>query len=121
MANEITLNQTLSVRNGSANYSMSASVNATQTLQGGVVRKQTVPTADTVIVLTGVTTPRVIAIKNLDATNYIDIGPTSGGVIVNLIRLKAGECCQFPITPSAVIRGQANTGSVIIEYLILET
>lgn len=121
MANEISMTASLSVAAGSSSITQSTSKQATQTTPGAVQRRQTVTTSDTAVTLTGVTTPRVIQITNMDATNYIDIGPESGGAIIALIRLKAGETCVFPIKPSVVIRAQANTASVTIEMLIAET
>lgn len=50
---------------------------------------------------------------NLDGTNYIDIGPESGGAIVGMLRLKAGESSGWMrIKPSITLRTQANTASV---------
>ncbi len=120
MANEIKIKTTLTADNGFS-ASHVTSVSANQTLAGSVLKRQTVPTSDTVISLTGVTTPRMISIKNLDATNYIDIGPTVGGAIAPCARLLFGEPLVMPLTPSVVLRGQAHTASVTIEYFIVET
>lgn len=121
MADEIQLASSLSVRNGNLNVNTNVSVNADQTTPGGVVRQQSIPTSDTVVTLTGVTTPRMILIENKDATNFVSIGPTSAGAIVKLIRLEPGENCVFPVEPAAVIRAQADTASVVIQSTILET
>ena len=121
MANEISIAAALSARVGNVQLAAQATTQADQTSPGGVQRRQTVPTSDTALTLTGVATPRAIHITNLDATNYVDIGPESGGAIVALIRLRAGETCVFPIKPGTVIRAQANTASVTIESLVLET
>ena len=121
MADEIQLASSLSVQNGNLNVTTSVSVRADQTTPGGVVRQQTIPTSDTIVTLTGVTTPRAILIENKDATNYVSVGPTATGAIVKLIRLLAGENCVFFIEPGVVIRAQANTASVIIQSTILET
>jgi len=68
--------------------------------------------ADEVIDVTDVTTPKECYFKNLDATNYVDIGPNNGGAILGLIRLAAGEHCVFPLLPGTVMRAQANTAAV---------
>lgn len=121
MSSEITLTTKLALAVGSVSLSHGATVRADQTTAGNVFLRQAVPTSDTVIVLTGVTTPRMISIKNTDATNYIDIGPTVAGAIAPMIRLLPGEVCVMPLKPSVVLRGQAHTATVTIEYLIVET
>ena len=121
MANEITISSGLSLAIGNWNLAANKSTQATQTTPGGVQRRQSVPTSDTVLTVTGVTTPRAIHITNLDATNYIDIGPTVSSAIAPCARLKAGESLVMPLVPTVVLRGQANTSAVNIEMLILET
>lgn len=121
MAGEIRFNATLQVVNGSINTKLSKDVRADQTTAGAWTGVQTVPTSDTVIVISGVTAARAIWVQNTDATNYIDLGPTVAGAIAPLIRLKAGEIGSFPLKPGIVLRGQANTGSVIIAYMLAET
>lgn len=121
MADEITISTSLAVNNGTLTVGQSDNTTADQTTKGAVQRTQTIPTSNTVITLTGVTSPRAILIKNRDTANYIDIGPTSGSSLVACVRLRAGESCLMPLTPSVVLRGQANTASVAIDYLIVET
>ena len=77
--------------------------------------------ADEVIDLTDVTTPKEMYFKNLDAVNYVDIGPTTAGAILPLIRLAAGEHCVFPLSPGVVIRAQANTAAVLLMCNIYAT
>lgn len=121
MANEITFNATLQVINGAINSKLSKNLRADQTTAGAWTGVQSVPTSDTVIVLSGVTAARAVFIENTDDTNYIDLGPTVAGAIAPLIRLKAGEVAMLPLKPSIVLRGQANTGSVVIKYMLVET
>lgn len=57
---------------------------------------------------------------NLDGTNYVDIGPESGGAIVGMIRLLAGESSGWMrIKPSTTLRTQANTASVKVRVQML--
>lgn len=121
MANEITSNMTLKVVNGITVTSTLNNSSITQATAGAVQRRQSIPTSDTVITLTGVTTPGWCTIKNTDATNYVEVGPTSGGAIVKCMQIKAGEQAQFRIAGSVVLRAIANTGACIIEVTILET
>lgn len=121
MSSEITVSTKVSVANGKISGALTHQLTADQATKGIVQRQQSIPTSDTVITLTGVTAARWASIRNTDATNYIDIGPTVAGAIAPMFRLKAGEVWAGPLVPSVVLRGQANTAAVIIEVLLLET
>lgn len=88
---------------------------------GAMGETQIVPTSDTVVDLGDLVAARWCYLRNLDTTNYIELGPTSGGAIVKMVKLKAGEACLFPLAASVVLRAIANTGSVNLKKLILET
>uniref|UniRef100_A0A6M3K389 Uncharacterized protein n=1 Tax=viral metagenome TaxID=1070528 RepID=A0A6M3K389_9ZZZZ len=61
-------------------------------------------------------TPGYVLVKNLDATNYVEIGSTTG---VYDIKLLAGEVSLWHHN-SATIYAKANTSSVNVEYTIIE-
>lgn len=120
MSSEITFNTKLVINNGfKEEHTVNNTIN--QTTAGAVLLKQSIPTSDTVITLTGVTAARLCSIKNVDATNYIDIGPTAAGAIVKMFRLQPGEQLAGPLVPSCVLRAIAHTGAVILEMLFAET
>ena len=82
---------------------------------------QTIPTTagGTAISVTGLTTPRWIAIINRDPTNYVDILTAVSGTA--FARLLAGEGLMLPLNsgisaPAAL----ANTAACQIEVLIVE-
>jgi hypothetical protein len=126
MANEITVTASL-------NYTNSAASIASQTLTikspgkfsitGSDFTQSTmsVPTTagGTAIPRASLGTPGWAMIKNLDATNYVEILSAVAGTV--MIRLNANEVALFRfaqgITAPAAI---ANTAAVIIEYLFLE-
>lgn len=59
----------------------------------------------------------VLCIKNLDATNFVNLRAGSGGA--DVAKIKAGECFTLRLatnTPFAI----ANTAPVEVEYLLLE-
>ncbi len=120
MADEIGLNVTLTVAN-STTYKRIINTTLTQTTPGFVSRRQTIPTSDTVITLTGVTAPVLVMIENKDATNYVDIGNTTGGAILEFARLQPGKQQPIWLFPSTVLRAKAHTGSVVIETSLVET
>lgn len=61
-------------------------------------------------------TPGYIFVKNLDATNYVEVGSTTG---VYDIRLKAGEVALYRHN-SATIYAKANTAACKVEYWLIE-
>lgn len=69
------------------------------------------------IPLGDVSTPRWSRFKNLDATNFVQIGVDASGTFVPFVKLKPGEACVLPL--AAAPYAQADTGAVNLEYLIL--
>ena len=61
-------------------------------------------------------TPGYVLIKNLDATNYVEIGSTTG---IYDIKLKAGEVALYRHN-SATVYGKANVAACLVEYIIFE-
>ena len=61
-------------------------------------------------------TPGWVFAKNLDATNYVEIGSTTG---VYDIKLKAGKWAWW-FHNSATIYAKANTAAIDLEYVICE-
>lgn len=80
-------------------------------------RSFSVPTSATAIPLGDVTTPGWFAIKNLDATNYVEIMTASGGSVC--LKLKAGEFALFRFGVAAPAL-KANTAIVLVDYLLLQ-
>jgi hypothetical protein len=62
-------------------------------------------------------TPGYVLLINLDATNYVEIGSTTG---VYDLKLKAGEPALYRHN-SATIYAKANTDACLVEYIIIET
>jgi hypothetical protein len=54
--------------------------------------------------------------ENLDATNYVEIGPVSGGVMVGNGKLKPGEFSWFRTRPGVSYAAFANTATVKLNY-----
>lgn len=61
-------------------------------------------------------TPGYVWLKNLDSTNYIEIGSTTG---VYDIKLKAKELALYRHN-SETIYAKANTAACLLEYIIIE-
>ena len=58
--------------------------------------------------------------RNLDETNYVEFGPTSGGVLIPFGRLYPGQAAIIPLSPSIVPRAQANTAAVGLDFTVLD-
>jgi hypothetical protein len=61
-------------------------------------------------------TPGYVFIKNMDATNYVEVGSTTG---VYDIKLKAGEIALYRHN-SATIYAKSNTNICNVEFIIIE-
>lgn len=62
----------------------------------------------------------IMIVENLDPDNFFDIGPTSGGAIVPLIRVLPGESYAVRLTPGITLRGQADTAACRARIRIYE-
>ncbi|HAX91569.1 MAG TPA: hypothetical protein DCY07_05085, partial [Rhodospirillaceae bacterium] len=75
-------------------------------------------TSAAAIPLGGVTTPGgFLLVKNLDATNYIEIGFDSSGFVA-IAKLKAGQAALIPLKNAPWI--QANTAACLCQYRIFD-
>ena len=124
MANEIKVTAKMSCTNGNfivpALGSSEQSITQT-TLGGGVPGYVSIGTgAEEDIVTTDVGTLGWVWMKNLDSTNYIQWGPKSGGVMVPVGRLKAGEAVVLRLEPGITLRMTANTGACKLQIIVLE-
>ena len=121
MANEITLTSSLGVTSGTLNVSQSSSKQIDQTNKAALVKKVSCTTSDTALSFTGLTAVKAIQIENTDATNYVTIGPDVAGAIAPFARLYPGQNMAVPLTPSITVRAQANTATVIIALMAVDT
>lgn len=119
MANEISASVQLAVSKGGV--TLSGTGNAQQDMAGEdmVHTTQIIGTsaeALTLIDLSG--TPAYILIKNLDATNYVELALDSG-MVNKFAKILAGKPMLFPPT-TGTIYAQANTAAVRVEVLATE-
>lgn len=121
MANEMTLVGTVTVSNGNFKFVWrpgALSVDQTNgRVSGGV---QTIGTsAETVTIGGDITSYGYMVVRNLDATNFVTIGPDSTGQ-VDFLKLLAGEWGVFPIKPGITIKATADTAACDLEYYVLD-
>lgn len=121
MADEISVSFSLVANKG--NFSFSRKLSGQFDLatgRGGNPGVVTIATSETAITFGSLVAPRWVMFQNLDATNYVDIGADSSGMVA-MIRLKAGEFAVMPLTPGAVLKAKANTAAVDLFCEALET
>jgi len=117
MANEITLNLQLDYSKSGAVLKRTVSMNVTVTGDSLTHGVQSVGTSEEALTISAdIGTPGYTFLKNLDATNYIEVGSTTG---VYDIRLKAGEIALYRHN-SAALYAKANTAACLLEYLVIE-
>jgi len=125
MADEIRMNLQVSVKKDAASFNktiLSVNKTFTQTGVGGPSPgRVSVPAADTVISLTGLTTPGIFCITNHDVTNYVEFGPTAAGAINVFMKLNPGESGVFRLATGVVLRGRANTAACVCSIDGVET
>lgn len=122
MAQEITLSATLAVKKG--NVDVQRSVSSTRFDQAGdhlTWNVQDIGTAahEALTIGADLATAGYAWFRNLDATNYVEIGVDAAGTFHPLLRLKAGQVAVAPLTTTAVY-AKANTASVKLEYWVNE-
>lgn len=123
MANEITATLRVQLSNaGLADDFNPGRIQITQTGQILFSRVVSIATTETSVALTGITTPGVCVLRNLDATNYCEVGTTTtdypiklgtyGGTgIPNIITLNAGKTTLYL---------KANTASTKVLIVVYE-
>jgi hypothetical protein len=117
MANELSLSGSASQTKNGATYSQSYTKTVTITGDTPVAAVQSIGTSDETLGLGEIATLGYMIAKNLDATNYIEIGHTSG---TYSIKLKALEFCIFRVGAGmTAIHAKANTGACLLQYLLL--
>lgn len=76
--------------------------------------------ADEIIAVGDLAALGLMTIENIDPTNFVDVGPTSGGAMIPMLRILPGESYPVRLTPGIVLRAQADTGDVRIIGKIYE-
>ncbi len=117
MANELNIIAGLTFNKGGGNVSRRESLSITVSGDSFSHEIQSIGTVEEAVVQGNeLGTPGYVMLKNLDSTNYIEIGSTTG---VYDIKLKAGEVAIYRHN-SATIYAKANTSACLLEYIIIE-
>jgi hypothetical protein len=124
MANEITVNLSLSVRNGNYDDSVSESGRFDQSQQRAVAAVVSVSSASVQVLSLGdVATAGYAAFRNLSTatagTAYIALGSYDGTNLHELVQLRRGQPAVFPLKGTVSV-GAKSYGSVgSLRYIVL--
>jgi hypothetical protein len=110
MANEINLQFTGQLNNGGLVDSIAENDQITQSVAGKFDRVFDITTSDAALTIS-ITTLGYARFTNLDATNYVKIGPESGGALIPFGKLKPGETGVIRLMTGITVRAQADTAT----------
>ena len=121
MADEISYTAKLAVTKSNLSYTRTVSdaVDMTGSTHNGGSPSIPITTAGTALALGDVTTPGWAFFRNLDATNFIEIGIQQGGVFYPFLKLKAGDATACRLGTTAPY-ARANTAAARLEFAIFQ-
>lgn len=109
MANEISVQMSLKITNGNADFRRRISKNITQAASGGPTPGfLTIGTSEESTAFAELTTEGLVLIENYDGTNYIEWGFSTG---VYGGKIPAGEFALFRCKPGLTLYYVANTAA----------
>ncbi len=116
MANEISVGGSLTYSKNKAKATLSGTFLASQTGDKYISAIVSVATTETTVDKGGIGSIGYLAVRNNDATNFVQFGHTTG---VYGVKLLPGEFMVVPWKYSAIL-ALADTAAVEIEYLAIE-
>jgi hypothetical protein len=122
VANEITVTSSFKLENGNDSYTRTVSYNADQSSVGG-------PSPGVLLIGTSheAVAPTDLSIlgwaifKNLDTTNYVEIGVEVTGAFYPLLKLLPGEQVQVRLSPAVLVFARSNVAAVRLESQIFHS
>lgn len=119
MADEIAITTGVSYANGTLDFSLPTKttevdqVAATPALSCQVL---SIGTSEEDIAFGDVATPGIVLIENLDAANYVEYGPKSGGAMILLGKALAGDAPHvLRLGAGVTLRAKAHTAAVRVK------
>lgn len=121
MADEISYNSLITLTNGELTDSYKFSKNlVTQTASGLFKNVWTVGTTEETLTVSDISTLGIVYLINLDATNYVQIGVSTGVYFCRLKPSASDIPACFRLEPGVTIYGKANTSPVKVLVGIYE-
>ena len=116
MANEVNLSATLRYSKSPTSASLTVTSQASQVgnkFESGI---QSIGTVEESLQKGDVGSIGWLAVRNMDAVNYVELGSATGAYSIKLV---AGKGCVVPWNASDTFL-KANTAACLVEYLIIE-
>lgn len=110
MANETQLTGTLSNTKSGVTMTGTVALSITQSGTNSISSIQNIGTTTEALVLGDVTTIGYLMVKNLDATNYVELDLNTPVAGTAFCKILPGEACIIP-TRQTTIYGKANTAA----------
>lgn len=121
MAGTINVNLSVQATNGNFQDTFNPGQNAiTQDAVGFHGPVVTVGTTEEVVPNGDISTLGVFAGRNLDTTNFVTMGASTGGAMYPFQRIEAGESFVFRREPGTILRWKADTSAVQIQMKLFE-
>jgi len=119
MANEVTFACSLKATKTGAIINQTANMFADMTGADMMQNTQNIGTSAELVTFGDITgAPKLVMIKNLDVTNFIELGGDSGLTVFKL-KLRAGHATLFSPS-SATLYAKADTASVLVQVAAVE-
>ena len=116
MANELNLTLSLLYTKGLAVFDRSITNQITVTGTAVTHDVQNIGTTEETLALGDVSPSGFAFFRNLDGTNYVELGKATG---VYAVKLKAGEWSLLRLDTWSSIFAKANTAAVDLEYMLI--
>jgi len=122
MADELQIQQYLNFSKNGASIVKQLSLNYTVAGEDYANNTQDISTSDTILDLGNITTPGFAWIKNLDDTNFVEVGMMIGGPAYHyFIKLGPGKAMLAPLNvASNAVALKADTATVTVEFAVVE-
>lgn len=112
MSNEVTLNVIGSLLNGQVRDTFNTgAIACNQNNAGRFGNVQTIATSDTALVFGGLAQPGFVKLRNLDPTNYIQLGPDYSGMQAGIRLLPQGPEILIYLEPGVTWKAKAHTAA----------
>lgn len=120
MANEINVSATVTATKGNLSVSRTGQKQSDLGTARYAAGAMSLTTTEAAIPLGPVTTPGVSYFKNLDTTNYLEIGLRPSGTFYAAVKLLPSELAVLRLGTAAPY-ARAGAGTPLLDYTILET
>ena len=120
MADEISVTFSLTVTNGTFKDSFApGQLKIDQTTQGSNSGVLSIGTTAETVAFTDITSEGLFLVQNLDASNFILLGPDSTGM-VDFLKIKPGEFQFLRLKPAVTVKAKADTAACKLFYILLD-